>query len=42
MKLARIEYSKLNAKQKENHNYHKVSALLPEIIESIPALEGFG
>ena len=30
MKLERIEYSKLNAKQKENYNYHKVSALLAD------------
>jgi hypothetical protein len=28
--LKRIEYSKLNARQKENHNYQKVSALLAD------------
>ncbi|MDG1322607.1 MAG: hypothetical protein P8P31_02955, partial [Porticoccaceae bacterium] len=30
MKLKRIVYSELNAKQKENYNYHKVSALLAD------------
>jgi hypothetical protein len=30
MKLERIEYSKLNAKQQEQHNYHKVTSLLAD------------
>ena len=30
MKLERIEYSKLNAKQQESYNYHKLSALLAD------------
>ena len=30
MKLQRIDYKDLNAKQKENYNYHKVSSLLAD------------
>ena len=30
MKLERIEYSKLNPKQQEQHNYHKVTSLLAD------------
>ena len=30
MKLNRIKYSDLNAKQKENYNFHKVAAALAE------------
>ncbi|MGY8862680.1 MAG: hypothetical protein ACKVJ2_08610 [Pseudomonadales bacterium] len=30
MKLERIQYSKLNAKQQESYNYHKLSALLAD------------
>ena len=30
MKLERIDYKKLNDKQKESHNYHKVSSLLAD------------
>jgi hypothetical protein len=30
IQLAHIEYARLNARQKENHNYAKVSALLSD------------
>jgi hypothetical protein len=30
MKLQRIKYTDLNSKQKENYNYHKVTALLAD------------
>jgi hypothetical protein len=30
MKLLKVEYNKLNARQKENYNYHKVASALAE------------
>lgn len=30
MKLLKVEFNKLNARQKENYNYHKVASVLAE------------